>query len=190
MKWSHNQQLISNEATFNQFDEQIVSMHRIETTNKQDGSNTIESILHFESPARKNNDELIAHDHGRYACMFNNGLTEQPIKGETFVKVEHAPILKHEHNRVAFDIGEYASLQCKMSCFPKCNFDWYFENRLLERSNGHQPKYNISLTEIGDDIWMSTLYISNVKKSDYGNYSLLLFSSFFSINQLKFELHT
>jgi len=168
--WMHNQQLISDEPTFNQYDEQIVSMYRIETTSNQEASNSIESILYFESPARKNKDELIASDHGRYFCMFDNGLTEQPVKAETFVKVEHAPILKHEHNRVAFDIGEHAALQCKMSCYPKCNFEWYLENRLIDRSYGIQPKYNISITEIGDDVWMSTLYVANVKKSDYGDY--------------------
>lgn len=176
VSWSHNQQLISSEPTFNQYDEPLVSMYRIETTAKNDSSNTVESILHFESPARKNNDELVAHDHGRYSCIFDNGLTEQPVKGETFVKVEHAPILKHEHNRVAFDLGEHAALQCKMSCFPKCNFEWYLDNRIIERSNGFQPKYNISIAEIGDDIWMSTLFVANVKKSDYGDYQCRSFN--------------
>jgi len=175
--WMHNQQLISNEPTFNQYDDQLVSMYRIETTVNQDQSNNVESILHFESSARKNNEELVASDHGRYYCMFDNGLTDQPVKGEMFVKVEHAPILKHEHNRVAYDVGEYAALQCKMSCFPKCNFEWYHLNRLIDRSYGIQPKYNISLNEIGDDIWMSTLYVANVKKSDYGDYTCKAWNS-------------
>lgn len=171
VSWYHNQQLIANEATtYNQYGEQsISSMYRIETITNQDNSNAIESTLYFESPSRKNN-ELAAFDHARYSCLFDNGLTEKPAKGETFVKVEHSPILKHEHNRVAFDLGETASLECRMSAFPKCNFEWYLENRLITSGYGSQPKYNITFTDLGDDIYLSTLHIANVKKMDYGDY--------------------
>ena len=160
--WLHNGQ------TLNLDGNEETAMHRVDTVQNVENLYTVQSVLHFESSRRRNGDELVASDHGRYQCIFDNELSPEPVRAETYLRIEHSPVLKHLHNRVAFDLNDSAVLRCEMSAYPKPNFEWYFENRVLDTNSG---KYAINKSELRDDVWLSALVVNAVVPADYGEYT-------------------
>ena len=127
----------------------------------------IQTTLHFEAMTRKGSNSLSANDRGRYSCLFDNGIG-QSSKSETVLRIEHSPVVRHSYNRVAFDTGETAVLQCKMSAYPPPKFEWFYKGKILDN---YSDRYNTNSTEIGDDIHVGTLSIRNARESDYGDYT-------------------
>jgi echinoid protein len=160
--WLHDGQIISAQAN------EQTAMHRVETVENVDNVHSVQSVLYFESPARRNGDELLAADHGRYQCAFLNSLSNEPVRAETYLRIEHSPVLKHLHNRVAFDLNQSAVLRCEMSAYPPPSFEWYFENRLLDARAG---KYSMNATQLRDDVWLATIVVHALSSNDYGEYT-------------------
>ncbi|XP_027196551.1 cell adhesion molecule Dscam1-like isoform X3 [Dermatophagoides pteronyssinus] len=152
------------------------SEFRIENKEQNEDADvkTVQTTLHFEAMARKGANTLTANDRGIYACHFNNGIGE-PVKSETVLRVEHTPVLRHTYNRVAFDVGEMAVLQCKMSAYPAPKFEWFFSGKMLD--NYFNERYQTNSTELPDDIHIGSLSIRNTKESDYGDYTCRAYNS-------------
>ena len=158
VSWYHNGQVISLDNT----------RYRVETKESLEDANVyvLTTTLHLESLSKKTN-ALAALDAGKYACVFDNDIGTV-AKAESNLKVEHAPIVRHSYNKVAFDVGENASIQCKMSAYPEPKFEWTFNNKLIEVSR----KYYIEVTQDRehDDIFIGHLLVRNVNPDDYGHY--------------------
>lgn len=158
VSWYHGGQVISFEN----------GRYRIETKETLEDANVyvLTTTLHLESLSKKTN-AVAALDSGKYSCVFDNDIGTV-AKAETSLKVEHSPIVRHTYNKVAFDVGENASLQCRMSAYPEPKFEWSFDGKLLDISR----KYYIEVTQDRehDDIFIGTLLIRNVQSSDYGHY--------------------
>lgn len=164
--WTHNDIEINPES----------GEYRIENKEQNEDADvkTIQTTLYFEAMARKGANSLTANDRGTYACHFNNDIGE-PAKSETVLRVEHTPVIRHTYNRVAFDVGETAILQCKMSAYPAPKFEWFYSGKMLDSYTSE--RYNTNNTELPDDIHVGTLSIRNTKESDYGDYTCRAFNS-------------
>ncbi|XP_076340244.1 cell adhesion molecule Dscam1-like isoform X1 [Tachypleus tridentatus] len=143
------------------------SLFYIETTEQIEDKNAyiVKSTLKFQGTGKQQK-MISPEDRGRYSCEFENGLGE-PIKSEMLLKIEHSPVVRHTYSVVAFDMGETAVLQCKMQAYPEPTFEWYFKGRKLE----NYGTYKTNVTDIGEDIYIGTLSILDVKDTDYGDYS-------------------
>ncbi|XP_064463454.1 protein turtle homolog B-like [Ornithodoros turicata] len=109
---------------------------------------------------------LTPEDRGKYACHFDNGFGGEAVS-EMQLRIEHPPQVRHTYNRVAFDIGDTAVLRCKMQAYPEPSFEWMFKGRILER----YANYATNITNLGDDLYAGTLSVSDIKESDYGDYT-------------------
>lgn len=158
VSWWHNGQEITAEN----------GLYRIETRESIEDANVyvLQSVLHFET-ATRNANAVTAMDRGKYVCVFDNQIGA-PAKSESVLKVEHSPIVRHTYNKVAFDIGENATLQCKMSAFPEPQFEWYYQGRLLD---SYSHRYATNVTDLGDDVYAGTLAIREARPEDYGDYT-------------------
>lgn len=164
--WTHNDVEINPES----------GEYRIENKEQNEDADvkTIQTTLYFEAMARKGANSLTANDRGVYTCHFDNGIGK-PVKSETVLRVEHTPVVRHTYNRVAFDVGETALLQCKMSAYPAPKFEWFFSGKMLD--SYLSERYSTNSSELPDDIHIGSLAIRNTKDSDYGDYTCRAFNS-------------
>lgn len=164
--WTHNDVEISAES----------GEYRIENKEENESADvkTVTSTLYFEAMARKGANSLTANDRGVYACHYGNGLS-MPAKSETMLRVKHTPVVRHTYNRVAFDVGETAVLQCKMSAYPGPKFEWFFNGKMLD--SYLNDRYSTNVTELPDDIHVGSLMLKNARESDYGDYTCRAFNS-------------
>jgi len=126
---------------------------------------TVLSTLKFMGEERIHKDQLMPTDRGHYTCQFENEVarTESPMQ----LQIEHSPVVRHLHNKVAADLGEPAFISCKMQAFPRLSFEWSKGNsHLTERS-----QYKISMAELEDDIYEGVLQIERVEESSYDEYT-------------------
>lgn len=126
---------------------------------------SVQSTLTYRGPGRTRK-TLSLTDRGKYACEFENGFGE-PAKSEMMLRIEHSPVVRHTYNRMAFDNGETAVLQCKMQAYPEPSFEWSFKGRILD----NYGNYGTNVTDLGEDIFVGSLSIRDVKDSDYGDYT-------------------
>lgn len=158
--WYHNGQPVSFDG----------GRYRVETRESLEDNNVyvLQSTLHLETVTKNSlANSLAALDAGRYACVFDNDIGTA-AKAETLLKVEHSPIVRHTYNKVAFDVGENATLSCKMSAYPAPRFEWSFNGKLLETSR----RYYIDVADAADDddVYTGNLVIRDVRPEDYGHY--------------------
>uniref|UniRef100_A0AAG5DSB7 Echinoid n=1 Tax=Anopheles atroparvus TaxID=41427 RepID=A0AAG5DSB7_ANOAO len=143
-------------------------LHRYEVkTNRDKGANgmvTVQSMLMFKGKARPSGNDLISTDRGQYTCLYENEVNK--ANSTMHLKIEHAPIVLHQYNKVANDIKETAEVLCKVQSYPKPEFMWQFGTSLLN-TGGH---YEIVTNSDGNDVYTSILKISNVRHQDYGEY--------------------
>lgn len=133
------------------------------------GSNgvyTVQSKLMFQGSKRINNNQVIAQDRGIYECLFKNEVGE--VGTSLFLRVRHSPITVHKENKIAFNVGEEATLVCMMQGFPHPSFQWYRGSNMIGRNN---PRYNINDTSLPEDVYSSQLKIYQVNSDDYGDYT-------------------
>ena len=78
-----------------------------------------------------------------------------------------SPVVRHTYNRVAFDVGETAVLQCKMQAYPSPQFEWFSRGRILDEYGN----YGTNITDLGEDIYAGVLSIRDMKEEDYGEYT-------------------
>ncbi|XP_022658209.1 protein turtle homolog A-like isoform X3 [Varroa destructor] len=151
VRWTHNGQNIS--AADQRFSV---------ATNEKAESNkavTVSSSLTFVEP-------LTANERGKYACHFSNGFGDEATS-EMILRVEHSPEVRHTYNRVAFDIGDNAILECRMQAYPEPTFEWMYRGRILDS----YKQYSTNRTDNGDDIYTGLLSIAKIKEEDYGDYT-------------------
>lgn len=154
--WYHNGRPVTGET----------GRYRVDTRESLEDANVyfVQSQLHLESLSKKTN-AIAAMDSGRYSCVFDNGIGSS-AKAESILRVEHSPVVRHTYNKVAFDVGENATLQCKMSAFPEPSFEWSFHSKPIEPSR----RYYLNRTAGEDDIFIGNLVINSVRNEDYGHY--------------------
>ncbi|GBN64633.1 hypothetical protein AVEN_173714-1, partial [Araneus ventricosus] len=83
------------------------------------------------------------------------------------LRIEHSPVVRHTYNRVAFDVGETAVIQCKMQAYPAPQFEWSSRGRVLDEYGN----YGTNITDLGEDIYAGVLSIRDMKEEDYGEYT-------------------
>ncbi|XP_035211455.1 hemicentin-2-like isoform X3 [Stegodyphus dumicola] len=157
VRWLQNGQEISEDS----------GLFHITTTDTVEDSNafTVQSTLAFAGPSRRENG-LTPGDRGRYTCEFDNGFGET-ARSEMMLRIEHSPVVRHTYNRVAFDVGETAVLQCKMQAYPNPQFEWFSRGRVLDEYGN----YGTNITDLGEDIYAGVLSIRDMKEEDYGEYT-------------------
>jgi len=143
-------------------------LFRVETRETVEDVNVwvLQSTLHFDGLSRKGTNSLTASDRGRFVCVFDNGLGSG-AKSESMLRIEHSPVVRHTYNRVAFDLGETATLQCKMSAYPQPKFEWSFQGKGLDSDGVH---YRTNVSDLGDDVYAGLLSIRDISSEDYGDY--------------------
>ena len=150
-------------------DEATSNLYQISVTEQEVRSNeaafNVLTTLKFVGPDRISKDHLMATDRGQYSCVFENevGRTDSAL----LLRIEHSPVVRHLHNKVAADVGETARIACRMQAYPGLRFEWSRGNSLL----APRPPYSMNTTELGDDIFESILEIDHVDESNYDEYA-------------------
>ncbi|GFW85932.1 hemicentin-1 [Trichonephila clavipes] len=157
VRWLQNGQPISEDS----------GLFHISTSEVVEDNNafTVQSTLAFAGPSRRENG-LTPGDRGRYTCEFDNGVGES-VRSEMMLRIEHSPVVRHTYNRVAFDVGETAVIQCKMQAYPAPQFEWSSRGRVLDEYGN----YGTNITDLGEDIYAGVLSIRDMKEEDYGEYT-------------------
>ena len=131
---------------------------------------TVNSTLSFLGNARPETDKIVASDRGRYACVFANDVKR--VESHMELKVEHSPINLNLYDKVASDLRETANVTCKVQAWPKPEFQWSLDTNAAplqgSSSDGH---YEITTSSDRNDVYTSVLKITNIRESDYGDYS-------------------
>lgn len=143
------------------------NMYQITTTEQETIAMAFNvlSTLKFVGPERISANQLMPSDRGHYSCQFNSEVGDEETV--MFLRIEHSPVVVHQHNKVAFDIGEMAVIDCQMQAFPAPRFDWSFGNSILQSD---RQFYETSNSTIGDDVYEGELRINSVVESSYGDY--------------------
>ena len=123
------------------------------------------STLKFVGPDRLGKDQLMPTDRGHYTCQFENEVDR--TETSMLLRIEHTPVVRHLHNKVAADINETAFISCKMQAYPGLKFEWSMGNSLLSDNS----MYRSNMTELKDDIYEGILRIDRVDESSYGEYN-------------------
>ena len=124
------------------------------------------STLKFMGPDRFSNKQLMPSDRGQYTCEFENDV--DVAETNMVLRIEHSPVLVHQHNKVAFDLDETAFISCKMQAFPSPRFDWSYQNSILLND---RQFYDANITALGNDVYEGILRINKVTENSYGEYT-------------------
>jgi echinoid protein len=150
-------------------DEATSNLYQISVTEQEVRSNeaafNVLTTLKFVGPDRIAKDHLMATDRGQYSCRFENEVGR--ADSTLLLRIEHSPVVRHLHNKVAADVGETARIACRMQAYPGLRFEWSRGNSLLAA----RPPYSINMTELGDDIFESILEIDHVDGDSYDEYA-------------------
>ncbi|KAL6268497.1 hypothetical protein P5V15_001630 [Pogonomyrmex californicus] len=143
----------------------------ITTTSEGHGSViTVNSSLSFLGHARPQTDEIVAGDRGKYTCVFMNEVKK--VESTMMLKVEHEPIILHQHGKVAYNLMETAEVACKVQAWPKPEFQWSFgTNAATLQGSSSDGHYEITTTSDNYDAYTSVLRMTNIRESDYGDYT-------------------
>jgi echinoid protein len=152
-----------------QIDEATSNLYQISVTEQEVRSSeaafNVLTTLKFVGPDRISKDHLMATDRGQYSCQFENEVGR--AESNLLLRIEHSPVVRHLHNKVAADAGETARIACRMQAFPGPRFEWSRGNSLLTP----RPPYAINVTELNEDIYESILEISHVDEGSYDEYA-------------------
>ncbi|KAL0113165.1 hypothetical protein PUN28_012384 [Cardiocondyla obscurior] len=131
---------------------------------------TVNSTLSFLGHARPQTDEIVAGDRGKYTCVFVNEVKK--AESTMMLKVEHEPIVLHQHGKVAYNLRETAEVACKVQAWPKPEFQWSFgTNAATLQGSSSDGHYEITTTSDNYDAYTSVLRMTNIRESDYGDYT-------------------
>ncbi|XP_025207397.1 hemicentin-2 isoform X2 [Melanaphis sacchari] len=140
-------------------------------TDNSNGVTTVHSTLKFHGKERPRGNQLVPSDRGVYSCAFENDVKK--VESSMLLRIEHEPIVLHQFNKVASDLYETAEVICRVQSYPRPEFQWSYNNHmapLLAGSDGHY-EINTTINESGGDIYTSVLQVSNLRETDYGDYS-------------------
>lgn len=129
---------------------------------------TVQSMLRFAGKLRPDENQLIPGDRGLYTCLYENEVNS--ANSSMHLRIEHAPIVLHQYNKVAYDIRETAEVRCKVQAYPKPEFQWQFGNNPSPLSMSSEGHYEINTTTDNNDIYTSVLRINRLGHQDYGEY--------------------
>lgn len=141
---------------------------RTSPTEEPNGMVTVQSTLRFNGKARPNENKLVPSDRGMYSCLYQNAVNS--ANSSTHLHIEHAPIILHQYNKVAYEIRETAEIRCKVQAYPKPEFTWTYGNNPSPLSMSSEGHYEIKTTTDNNDIYTSVLKVSNLAIQDYGEY--------------------
>ncbi|XP_063585108.1 hemicentin-2-like [Penaeus indicus] len=137
----------------------------VEQSGNHKAAYTVQSTLRFLGPRRFDN-QLLPIDRGTYECVFKNDVRE--VSSSQQLTIEHSPITVHKANKVAYDLGEDARVECRMQAYPRPNFEWLHDANFIDPDSTH---YEANYTALGDDVYESVLTVRGVTKADYGSYT-------------------
>lgn len=146
------------------------NLYEVKTTPIEgpNGMITVQSILRFSGKARQNDNQLMPGDRGLYTCLYQNEVNS--ANSSMHLRIEHAPIILHQYNKVAYDIRENAEIKCRVQAYPKPEFQWQFGNNPSPLSMSSDGHYEINTTADSNDIYTSILKVKGLKHDDYGEY--------------------
>ena len=153
----------------NEIDDDALMYRVKKQEQKAHGANmasTVQSTLQYIGKDRISDTHLMFTDRGHYTCQFEN----EVAKAETtmFLRIEHLPQVVHQHNKVAFDIGDTAYISCKMLAYPQPTIDWTFRNSHLQNNLN---LFNSNVTVLDNDVYEGVLRINKVTDLSYGDYT-------------------
>lgn len=128
----------------------------------------VQSTLRFAGKARPNDNELMPGDRGLYTCLYQNEVNS--ANASMNLRIEHAPIVLHQYNKVAYDLRETAEVRCVVQAYPKPEFHWQKGNNPATLSMSSDGHYEINTTTDNNDVYTSVLSIHNVNIDDYEEY--------------------
>ncbi len=140
-----------------------VTNSETETSNR---AFNVVSVLKFVGPDRINAEQLMPTDRGHYTCQFENEVSSAETK--LLLRIQHAPVVVHEHNKVAFNVREIGYINCRMQAFPEPSFDWSYKGSSLPNDRRY---FQINRTVLPGDVYESTLKIFKVTEASYGEYT-------------------
>lgn len=145
-------------------------LYEVKTTPTEgpNGMVTVQSMLRFAGKSRPDENQLIPSDRGLYTCLYENEVNS--ANSSMHLRIEHAPIVLHQYNKVAYDIRETAEVRCKVQAYPKPEFQWQFGNNPSPLSMSSEGHYEINTTTDNNDIYTSVLKINRLGHQDYGEY--------------------
>ena len=123
------------------------------------------STLKFVGPERISKKTIMPDDRGRYTCRFENEV--DAAESNMLLRIEHSPVVVHQHNKVAFDLDETAIISCKMQAYPPPRFDWSYGQSILQDRKFYQQ----NITALDNDIYEGILRINKVVETSYGDYT-------------------
>lgn len=146
------------------------NLYEIKTTPTEGSSGmvTVQSMLRFGGKSRPGANQLIPSDRGMYTCLYQNEVNS--ANSSMHLRIEHAPIILHQYNKVAYDIRENAEVRCKVQAYPKPEFQWQFGSNPSPLSMSSEGKYEIITTTDNNDVYTSVLKINRLSHQDYGEY--------------------
>lgn len=146
------------------------SLYEIKTspTEEFNGMVTVKSMLRYGGKSRPGGNQLIPSDRGLYTCLYQNEVNS--ANSSMHLRIEHAPIILHQYNKVAYDIRENAEVKCKVQAYPKPEFQWQFGSNPSPLSMSSEGHYEINTTTDNNDIYTSVLKINRLTHQDYGEY--------------------
>uniref|UniRef100_T1GFV7 Uncharacterized protein n=1 Tax=Megaselia scalaris TaxID=36166 RepID=T1GFV7_MEGSC len=133
----------------------------------KDGSEILPDMKLYEVDT--NPEEEPNGDRGLYTCLYENEVNT--ANSSMHLRIEHEPIILHQYNKVAFDIRETAEVVCKVQAYPKPEFQWQLGNNPAPLSMSSDGHYEITTRADNNDIYTSTLKISQLQAKDYGEYT-------------------
>ena len=125
----------------------------------------VQSTLKYVGPDRIGGNQLMPTDRGHFTCQYENDAGDSDTT--MLLRIEHSPVVVHQYNKVAYDLGEQAAIKCKMQAFPSPKFDWSFGNSILQND---QNSFSTNTTTAGDDVFEGVLSIFTVTEGSYGDY--------------------
>ncbi|XP_047120499.1 hemicentin-2 [Schistocerca piceifrons] len=138
---------------------------------------TVQSSLRFVGSKRPGGNTLIPSDRGVYSCVFENEVKR--AESSMHLLIEHAPVVLHQYDKVAYDPQETAEVVCRVQAYPRPEIQWsYGTNTATLLPSSH---YEINNTAEGRDTYTSILRVSKIRSSDYGDYYCRVTNSLGSI---------
>jgi echinoid protein len=147
------------------------NLYQVSQTEQESRTNeafNVLSTLKFVGPERIHKDQqyqLMPRDRGHYTCQFENQVDH--TESTMLLRIEHQPVVRHRHSKVAADLGQSASISCKMQAYPSLKFEWYKGSSLLTQ----RDLYSMNTTELKDDIYEGILNIAYVEEDSYDSYT-------------------
>ena len=123
-------------------------------------------VAYFTGPERIADRQLAPSDRGHFTCRFENEVDS--TETTMLLRIEHAPVVVHLHNKVAFDLDQTAFISCKMQAYPEPRFDWSFSNSIIQSD---RQFFDMNITALGNDIYEGVLRINKVTEQAYGDYT-------------------